>query len=114
MNKELFPQRLNINPRIYAYKDTNPQYDALLRIGQTQKTVEERIKQQYPSKRPGKKPYQIVLDESAMRPDGTIFTDHFGQHYYPQHLVFIIYHAAVWLDATRRRSSRRVFTRPKS
>ena len=76
MNKELFPQRLNINPRIYAYKDTNPQYDALLRIGQTQKTVEERIKQQYPSKRPGKKPYQIVLDESAMRPDGTIFTDH--------------------------------------
>jgi hypothetical protein len=76
MDKNLFPQRDKINPRIYAIIDTNPQYEGLLRIGQTSRTVEKRVKEQYPTERPGNPPYKIVLDESAMRSDGTIFTDH--------------------------------------
>ena len=32
--------------------------------------------QQYPTLKPGKPPYRIVLEESAMRNDGTTFTDH--------------------------------------
>ena len=76
MDKDLFPQRDKINPRIYAITDTNPQYEGLLRIGQTSRSVEKRVKEQYPTARPGNPPYKIILDESAMRPDGTIFTDH--------------------------------------
>ena len=76
MDKDLFPQRDKINPRIYAITDTNPQYEGLLRTGQTSRSVEKRVKEQYPTARPGNPPYKIILDESAMRPDGTIFTDH--------------------------------------
>ena len=37
--------------------------------------VQRRVAQQYPTLRPGKAPYRIVLEESAMRSDGTVFTD---------------------------------------
>tara|TARA_Y100001958_G_C21243113_1_gene571731 strand:- start:114 stop:2636 length:2523 start_codon:yes stop_codon:yes gene_type:complete len=75
MSKEFFPIRPEYNLRIYAYRDTNPQYNGLLRIGQTTRSVETRVKEQYPSSRPGKPPYEIVLNESAMRSDGTAFHD---------------------------------------
>ncbi|MGC9261165.1 MAG: DEAD/DEAH box helicase, partial [Phycisphaerae bacterium] len=38
--------------------------------------VKTRVGQQYPTRRPGKPPYEIVLEESAMRGDGTVFADH--------------------------------------
>ncbi|MDI3504725.1 MAG: hypothetical protein PWP64_1661 [Candidatus Cloacimonadota bacterium] len=76
MPKEYFPSRPNLEPRIYAYEDTNPEYKGLLKVGYTTKSVEERVAQQYPTKRPGKIPYCIVLSEPAMRGDGTTFTDH--------------------------------------
>ena len=38
--------------------------------------AQSRVAQQYPTVRPGKPPYRIVLEESAMRNDGTVFTDH--------------------------------------
>jgi hypothetical protein len=44
-------------------------------VGYTTSDVESRVKHQYPTVRPGKPPYQIVLEESAMRSDGTVFTD---------------------------------------
>ena len=75
MSRDFFPSRPNYNLRIYAYRDTNPQYKGLLRIGQTTRSVETRVKEQYPSIRPGKPPYEIVVNESAMRADGTIFRD---------------------------------------
>jgi hypothetical protein len=75
MSKEIFPKRPDYNLRIYAYRDTNPQYEGLLRIGQTTRTVETRVREQYPSARPGNPPYEIVLNESGMRPDGTVFHD---------------------------------------
>ncbi|MCP9456036.1 MAG: hypothetical protein NNA18_08030 [Nitrospira sp.] len=31
--------------------------------------------EQYPTVRPGLLPYRIVLEEAAMRQDGTVFTD---------------------------------------
>lgn len=77
MNKDFFPKRPKTRPTIYAYEDTNPQYAGLLKVGYTSaQSVEERVAQQYPTKRPGKAPYNIVLIESAMREDGSSFTDH--------------------------------------
>lgn len=76
-SKEFFPQRPESHPMIYAYSDRNPQYKGLLKVGYTEKDVERRVAQQYPTKRPdGVLPYKIVLAESAMRNDGTCFTDH--------------------------------------
>ncbi|WNC53279.1 MULTISPECIES: GIY-YIG nuclease family protein [unclassified Thermosynechococcus] len=76
MTKDFFPPRPKIEPKIYAYEDTNPQYAGLLKIGYTTKSVQERVAQQYPTLRPGEKPYRIVLEEPAIRNDGTGFTDH--------------------------------------
>jgi len=76
MSNEFFPQRPESNPTIYAYEDTNPQYKGLLKVGYTAVDVKARVAQQYPTVRPGELPYRIVLEESAMRNDGTSFTDH--------------------------------------
>lgn len=77
MATDFFPQRPNAHPMIYAYKDTNPQYQGLLKVGYTAIDVDKRVAQQYPTKRPdGSVPYRIVYRESAMYPDGSSFTDH--------------------------------------
>jgi len=76
MSKEFFPPRPESRPTIYAYEDTNPQYAGLLKVGYTTLDAQNRVAQQYPTKRPGKSPYRIVLEKSAMRNDGTVFTDH--------------------------------------
>lgn len=81
MNKEFFPPRPDTKPSIYAYEDTNPQYKGLLKIGYTTVDVRERVAQQYPTLRPGTPPYRIVLEESAVRSEGTTFTDHDVHHY---------------------------------
>ena len=70
-----FPKPKAINPRIYAYSDSHEQYRDLLKIGYTTISVEERVKQQYPTLSPGNPTYTIHLDESATRNDGTTFTD---------------------------------------
>lgn len=76
-NQDFFPQRPESHPMIYAYEDFNPQYQGLLKVGYTEKDVCKRVAQQYPTKRPdGKQPYRIVFSESAMRVDGSCFTDH--------------------------------------
>lgn len=76
MSNDFFPPRTTSRPTIYAYEDTNPQYAGLLKVGYTIVDVQGRVAQQYPTKKPGKLPYRIVLEESAMRSDGTAFTDH--------------------------------------
>src|SRR5258707_8412847 len=75
MNRDFFPPRPESRPTIYAYEDTNPQYVDLLKVGYTNVDAKTRVAQQYPTLRPGKPPYRIVLEESAMRNDGTVFTD---------------------------------------
>ena len=76
MSKPFFPLRPEANPTIYAYEDTNPQYKDLLKVGFTNVDAQKRVAQQYPTLRPGALPYKIVLEESAMRNDGSTFTDH--------------------------------------
>lgn len=76
MSNGFFPPRPKSSPTIYAYEDTNPQYMGLLKVGYTTLDAQSRVAQQYPTVRPGKPPYRIVLEESAMRSDGTVFTDH--------------------------------------
>ena len=74
-------------PRIYAY--TEPQYEdtewkgkpnrygkGLLKVGYTTKTANERIAEQFGTNKPINNPYKILLDEVAIRFDGTYFTDH--------------------------------------
>jgi len=73
---EFFPPRPESRPVIYAYEDTNPLYAGLLKVGYTTVDVQSRVAQQYPTKKPGPPPYRIVLEEAAMRKDGTVFTDH--------------------------------------
>ena len=76
MSNGFFPPRPPSKPTIYAYEDTNPQYAGLLKIGYTTVDAQKRVAQQYPTLRPGDLPYRIVLEEPAMRNDGTVFTDH--------------------------------------
>ena len=76
MSQEFFPQRPASRPTIYAYEDTNPQFAGLLKVGYTTVDAQTRVAQQYPTKKPGPRPYRIVLEESAMRNDGSVFTDH--------------------------------------
>jgi len=76
MSREFFAPRPEAQPTIYAYEDTNPQYAGLLKVGYTNRNAKTRVAQQYPTKRPGRAPYRIALEESAMRPDGTNFTDY--------------------------------------
>lgn len=75
MANEFFPPRPAARPVIYAYEDTHPQYAGLLKVGYTTRTAAERVAEQYPTARPGALPYRIVFEQSAMRGDGTVFTD---------------------------------------
>jgi len=77
MDNDFLPLRPVITPMIYAYEDDNPKYEGLLKVGYTTIGVEQRVAQQYPTKRPdGKVPYRIVFAESAMYSDGGNFKDH--------------------------------------
>ena len=76
MSNDFFPPRPASRPTIYAYEDTNPQYAGMLKVGYTTVGARERVARQYPTLRPGKLPYRIVMEESAMRNDGSVFTDH--------------------------------------
>lgn len=81
--QELFPIRKSFRPQIYAYEDMNPNHKGLLKIGYTtRENAEERIKEQFPVLAPEEKPYRIVFLETAMREDGSIFTDKKDLHPY--------------------------------
>ena len=85
MSIEFFPPRTNARPTIYAYAETNPELDGLLKVGYTTRTAQERVAAQFPVIKPGKLPYRILLEESAMRNDGTAFLDH-DVHRYLRHV----------------------------
>ena len=77
MAVDYFPQRPDVHPSVYAYRDMNPDHAGLLKVGYTRRDVERRVAQQFPVIQPGEgKPYEIVFAESAMRSDGTSFMDH--------------------------------------
>ena len=66
--------KTSVNPIIYAFSDIH--YPGILKVGYTDRPVEERMHEHYPTLLPGKKPYTIEYTESAMDADGAIFTDH--------------------------------------
>lgn len=69
--------RPNANPMIYAYQDHIPEHAGMLKVGYTEIDIDTRVAQQFPTKTPdGKKPYDILIRESALYADGTSFTDH--------------------------------------
>ena len=76
MSKQnFFPRKPEITPIIYAYSD--PTYPNMLKVSFTTRTIEQRMKEHYPTLRPDSaKPYEVCFNESAMFPDGTNFTDH--------------------------------------
>lgn len=76
---DFFPQRPEANPTIYAYELTDvSSHQGLLKVGYTSRTSQGRIAEQLKTSRID---YKIVYETSAMRSDGTAFTD-FDVHRY--------------------------------
>jgi len=76
--KNFFPPRPTAKPTIYAYELLGvPTHDGLLKIGYTNRNVQIRIKEQLGTAAIS---YKIVFEESAMKKDGTSFTDHEVHH----------------------------------
>lgn len=74
MSKNFFPQRPEASPTIYAYELPNDSSrKGQLKIGDTNRTAQERIKEQIGAAR---SVFNIVLEESAMRKDGSSFRDY--------------------------------------
>jgi hypothetical protein len=74
MNKQFFPPRPAANPTIYAYELAGvPSHDGLLKIGYTDRDAQTRVAEQLKTSAVN---YKIVLEQSAMRNDGSSFTDH--------------------------------------
>jgi hypothetical protein len=74
MSKEFFPQRPEANPTIYAYELPNDNSrKGQLKVGDTSRTAQERIKEQIGATRAE---FNIVLEESTMRKDGSSFRDY--------------------------------------
>lgn len=72
--KEFFPPRPATNPTIYAYELVGvATHKGLLKIGYTDRDAQKRIKEQLGT---AAIQYKIVFEESAMRHDGSSFTDH--------------------------------------
>ena len=74
MSKDFFPLRPEITPTIYAYElqgvDT---HKGKIKVGYTERDTRKRIAEQLQTSGVN---YTILLEESAMRKDGTSFTDH--------------------------------------
>jgi len=70
----LFPKRPESNPTIYAYKILGAENrKGLLKVGFTNRDARKRINEQLGT---AGLEYEIVLEESAMRSDGSGFSDH--------------------------------------
>ena len=80
-----FPPRTQATPTIYAYKlpDVST-HKGWLKVGFTDRNAQDRIAEQLKTSRVR---YRIVLDEPAMRPDGSAFTDRDVHRYLRSHGV---------------------------
>ena len=101
---------LNSNkiPRIYAY--TEPQFKTtpwknrrrgcgLIKVGFTTKSAYERISEQFGTNKPIDNPYEILLDEVAIRNDGTYFTD-FDVHKVLERAGYYRFPNSEWFECT--------------
>jgi len=71
---EFFPQRPESRPTIYAYELTGVAYHkGYIKVGYTERDVETRVREQIHT---AAVPYRILGQWSAMKNDGSCFTDH--------------------------------------
>lgn len=81
--KEFFPPRPAASPTIYAYELAGvATHKGLLKIGYTDRDVQTRIREQLGT---AAIRYKIVFEESAMKRDGSSFTDHDIHRHLRQH-----------------------------
>lgn len=74
MSKKLFPLRPEITPTIYAYKLNNvDSHKGRIKVGYTERDTRKRIAEQLQT---SGVQYTILREESAMKKDGSSFTDH--------------------------------------
>ena len=67
MKKDFFPQKPDNNPKIYAYTENTPEYKDLIKIGYTARSLDERMKEHYPTKGPNNiKRYEVLLLDSPI------------------------------------------------
>lgn len=79
MSKNFFPSRPPANPTLYAYELVGVNtHNGLLKVGYTDRDAKTRVAEQLKTAR---LTYKIVYEESAMRSDGSAFTD-FDVHRY--------------------------------
>lgn len=104
-------------PRIYAY--TEPQFKetpwqgqrqgkGLLKVGFTTKSVQKRIAEQFGTNKPIVNPYEILLDEVAIRNDGTYFTDH-DIHKILEKLGCYRFKGSEWFECTTKEVEQAIF-----
>lgn len=71
---EFFPQRPESHPTIYAYEFVGvASHQGYIKVGYTERDVEARVKEQVHT---AAVPYRILGQWSAMKNDGSCFTDH--------------------------------------
>ncbi len=76
--KDFFPQRSAARPKIYAYRLKGvASHQGYLKIGYTERPVQVRVEEQIGATHV---PYEILMEEPAMRADGTQFRDHEAHH----------------------------------
>ena len=70
---DFFPQRPKVTPTIYVYElnGTNA-HEGYIKVGYTDRDVETRIREQL---HVSGIDFNILYQESSIRPDGTVFTD---------------------------------------
>jgi len=74
MKHNFFPLRPKLTPTIYAYRILNTSdREGLLKVGFTSRNAQDRVKEQLQTSGLS---YEIVLEESAIRNDGSSFSDH--------------------------------------
>ena len=74
MSKEFFPKKSEATPTIYAYELPNDSSrKGQLKVGDTNRTAQQRIKEQIGAARSA---FKIVVEQSAMRNDGSSFRDY--------------------------------------
>src|SRR5512135_984461 len=71
--EEILAPKPIARPRIYAYSIADEAHRGLLKVGQTTRSVKQRVAEQL--RTAAIENYQIELDEPAERVDGTVFTD---------------------------------------
>ena len=83
VQEEFFKRRPQISPVIYAFELVDvPTHKGYLKIGYTDRDADTRVKEIMHTSAVS---YRIVLEESAMRPDGSCISDHDVHKYLKAH-----------------------------